>query len=213
MPRRPSRTTGWSSTISSRIGVTSVRRRCGGAPIAGRRPRSPSRRPAPTRSRACRRRAPTRWRIAVSPKPVPRSGRRDRGTSKPTPSSRTSSATDVAHVGQGQAGSRARGVLGDVGQRLLGGPQQGDLDLGMERQPSPVVDELDRDAVERRPALRRPRPSAVRQRAALQRPPAATPRPSGGLGRLSRASRMALSTCRCQSSRSVAAPARRPPAG
>ena len=77
---------------------------------------------------------PTRWRMAVSPKPAPGPVGRP-STVEPDPVVAHVQRDLVAHVRQGQPGPGRAGVLGDVGQRLLGGPQQRQLDLGMERQP------------------------------------------------------------------------------
>ena len=66
----------------------------------------------------------------------PEAGRRGAGsgrrTSNPTPSSRTSSVTTSPMNDSVSRRAAARGVLRDVGQGLLGGPQQRDLDLGVE---------------------------------------------------------------------------------
>ena len=94
----------------------------------------------------------TRCRIADSPKPAAALvGPRLAGTVEADAVVADVERHDVAHVGQGQPGARGAGVLGDVGQRLLRGPQQRHLDLGVERLDVAGRGHLDRHAVQLRP--------------------------------------------------------------
>ena len=57
----------------------------------------------------------------------------------------------VAHEGQRQDHVRCAGMPGDVRQGLLGGPQQGDLDLRMQSDDIAGDRDIDRDGVYLRP--------------------------------------------------------------
>ena len=121
--------------MSSRIGLTA--RGAGRAPDADRRaraPRPPSRRPARTRSRACPRRGRPAG-ASPSARSRRRRPRRPLGDLEADAVVADVERHHVAHVRQRDADPRGVRVLGDVGQRLLGRPQQRDLDLGVERRP------------------------------------------------------------------------------
>ena len=125
-----------------------------GRPGRGRRsrgpaPTRPSRRRARTRSRASRRPVdalPHRRQPEAGPALVGRG--RDLETDTVVSHVERH---DVPHVGQCQPGARGVGVLGHVGQGLLRGSQQRDLDLGVQRLHVAGGHHLDRHAIERRP--------------------------------------------------------------
>ena len=142
-------------------------------------PTPPSRRPAPIRSRASPRRGPPAGasRSARTRRRVPRAARARRPRS-PTPSSRTSSVTTSPMYDRVSHGSGGAGVPGDVRERLLGRPQERDLDLRVEGDDLAGDGDLDRDAVELGP-FARDVGERVRQRPRLEGRRASTPRPSG----------------------------------
>ncbi len=151
IPISPLRTTGWSSTIITRIGdahaVTAGTEALIAVPPSGSDsissvPSTPS----------------TRWRIAVRPKPPP-SSRGARGREPLTVSKADAVVADVErhlilHVGQRQPDAAGAGVLGHVRERLLSGAQQRDLQLRPDRPRAAGRRHRDRHAVQPGPAAR-----------------------------------------------------------
>ena len=117
MPLSPSRTTGWSSAISSRIGapVAPLMRRLRARP--GRRPRWPCRRPAPTRPGACR----TGPRSAAASRPG-----RTRRPARPRPYA----AAGIARARPGRGPVEAAAVVAHVQRDLVLHVGQGQPDPG-----------------------------------------------------------------------------------
>src|SRR5690606_26551344 len=145
IPRKPSRTTGWSSTRSRRIGASGISHHP--------HDRQGHRDGGPSAGGGLHLEASVELFDACLHRPQPVAAVLRCVRREPPTVVADVDGDDVPDVREGDPHPGSLGVLGDVGERLLHRPQERDFDLGMEVHRVPGARPLDVDVVHSRPSL------------------------------------------------------------